>query len=168
MLFGPKKQPKPTPAEMSRKLREQALSVTAADLNLAPIEARPHVWGVLMELGYPEAVATLAAFAEGSVSLYISTGGGIIGAEEHPSVREASERFLSIAQRHIADFEPAAETPPPKPGRTRFHVRTFNATLTAEADEQDLGHGRHKLSPVFHAGHAVITEMRLASEKHGA
>jgi hypothetical protein len=168
MLFGPKKQPKASPVEMSRKLREQALSVTAADLNLAPIEARPHVWGVLMELSYPEAVATLAAFADGSVSLYISTGGGIIGAGEHPPVREVSEKLLSIAQAHIADFEPAAATPLPKAGRTRFYVRTFNATLTAEADEQDLGHGRHKLAPVFHAGHAVITQMRLASEKRGA
>ena len=158
---------KPTPAEMSRRLREQALSVSAGELNLAPIEARPQVWGVLMELGYPEAVATLAAFADGSVSLYISTGGGIIGAGEHPPVREAAEKLLSIAQTHVADFEPAAATPLPKTGRTRFHIRTFTATLTAEADEQDLGHGRHKLSPVFHAGHAVITEMRLASEKQG-
>ena len=47
----------------------------------------------------------------------------------------------------------------------RFYVRTFQATLTAEANEQDLGQNRHKLSPLFHAGHAVITQMRLVSEK---
>jgi len=69
-------------------MREQALSLAAADLNLEPIEARPHVWGAIMELGYAQAIASLCVFAEGTVSLYVSTGGGIAGAGEHPSVRE--------------------------------------------------------------------------------
>jgi len=164
MQFGKKKNETEDPATASRRLRETALSVTAAHLNLAPIEARPHVWGVLMELGYPQAVATLAAFADGSVSLYISTGGGVIGAGEHKPVREEAERLLSLAETHVADFERADETPYPEPGRVRFYVRTFHTTLTAEADDQDLGHLRHKLDPVFHAGHAVITQIRLISE----
>jgi len=162
MLFGRKKS---RPAEIARGMREQALSLTAADLNLQPIEARPHVWGAIMELGYAQAVASLCAFADGTVSLYISTGGGIIGAGEQPAVREQAERFLTIMETHVADFERVDDTPPPIPGRVRFYVRTFQATLTAEADEQDLGQNRHKLSPIFHAGHAVITQMRLVSEK---
>ena len=80
-------------------------------------------------------------------------------------VREAAERLLTITEKYVPEFEPASQTPLPQTGRVRFYIRTFNATLTAEADEQDLGNLRHKLSPVFHAGHAVITEMRLASEK---
>jgi len=150
---------------MSRNLRQKALSVSAADLDLAPTEARPHVRGVLMDLGYPQAVATVAVFADGTASLYISTGGGVIGAGEHPPVREAAEKLLAIAEARIADFEPVAETALPPGGRVHFYIRTFTGTLTADADEQDLGHGRHKLSPVFHAGHAVITQMRLESER---
>ena len=151
---------------MSKKLRDQALSVTAQDLNLEPIEARPHVWGVLMELGYPQAVATLVTFGDGSTSLYISTGGGVIGAGEHKAVREECERFLAVVERHLADFEPAdIETPLPRPGRVRFYVRTFQSTLTAEADEKLLVNPQHKLWPVYQAGHAVITQMRLMSER---
>ena len=165
MPFGKKKEGDKDPAATSRTLRDKALSVTAADLNLAPIEARPHVWGVLMDLGYPQAVATLAVFADGSASLYISTGGGVIGAGDHKPVREEAEKFLSVVETHVADFERAEETPYPKPGRVRFYVRTFQTTLTAEADEQELGQLRHKLGPVFHAGHAVITQMRLISER---
>jgi len=154
---------------MSKSLRDQALSVTAQDLNLKPIEARPHVWGVLMELGYSQAVATLVSFADGSTSLYISTGGGVIGAGEHQAVREEADRFLAVAEQHIADFDPVdGETPPPKPGRVRFYVRTFQSTLTAEAEDAPLARGQHKLSPVFHAGHAVITQMRLMSERREA
>ena len=165
MPFGKHKQEETDPVAISRKLREKALSVTAQDLNLAPIEARPHVWGALMELGYPQTIATLAAFADGSVSLYISTGGGFLDGGEHPPVREEADRFLGIVEQHIADFEPADdEMPLPRTGRVRFYVRTFQSTLTAEVDEALLMSRTHKLAPVFQAGHAVITQMRLLSK----
>jgi hypothetical protein len=167
MSFGKKKHEdeEKDPAAMSRQLREQALRVTAADLNLEASGARPHVWGVLMELGYSEAVATLAAFADGSTSLYISSGGGMIGAGEHKPVRDEAEKFLMTVQEHIGEFTPTDETPTPSAGRVRFYVRTFASTLTAEADEKLLGNRLHKLSPVYIAGHAVLTQMRLISER---
>jgi len=40
--------------------------------------------------------------------------------------------------------------------------------LAAEADEQDLGHGRHPLTHVFHAGHGVIAAVREATEKRSS
>jgi hypothetical protein len=150
---------------MSRELRDKALSVTAEDLKLAPTEARLNVWGILMELGYPQAIATLAVFADGTSSLYISTGGGVIGAGQHKPVREEAEKFLFVAQSHIEHFEPADGLPYPKAGRVRFYIRTFETTLTAEADAEELGSNHHKLGPLFHAGHAVITQMRLISER---
>ncbi len=166
-LFGKRKNEdseEKDPAAMSRRLRERALGVTAADLDLRPTGVRPDVWGVLMELGFPEAVATLAAFADGSTSLYVSSGGGVVGAGQHQPVRDEAERFLFAVQQHLAEFQPTRETPLPREGRVRFYVRTFDSTLTAEADEKLLGNRLHKLSPVFHAGHAVITQIRLISE----
>ncbi len=165
MPFGKKRDEEKNPAAVSREQRDRALRVTAADLSLAPTEARLNVWGVLMELGYPQAVATLAVFADGTSSLYISTGGGVIGSGEHKPVRAEAEKFLFAAQSFIEHFERAEDTPYPKAGRVRFYVRTFEATLTAEADEQDLGRKIHKLGPLFHAGHAVIAQMRLISER---
>ena len=77
----------PNPAEMSQQLRAEALARSAQDLGLSSSPEDPTVFGILMETGYPEAVATLAVFVEGSTSLYFSSGGGIIGAGEHDSVR---------------------------------------------------------------------------------
>ncbi len=54
--------------------------------------------------------------------------------------------------------------PLPAQGRVRFYVRTFGGLVTAEADEDDLGYERHELSPVFRAGHAVISEIREIDE----
>ena len=154
----------PDPAEATRLLREQALMVEAGQVGLAPTPQRPHVWGLLMETGYPQAVVTLVALADGTASLYFSNGGGIIGAGQHDSVRTAAETLLDAAEAHHAGFAPAAATPPPGVGRVRFYVRTFGGTLTAEADEQDLGDGRHLLAPVFHAGHAMIAAISEVSE----
>jgi hypothetical protein len=163
MPLWPWKKPKPSRADTSRELRERALSLTPSELNLAPTAELPNVFGILMETAYPEAVASLVAFAEGSTSLYFSSGGGIIGAGEHESVRAALVPFFRTAESHLHAFTRSDSTPLPKPGRVRFYVRTFERTLTAEADEQDLGEMRHPLSPLFHAGHNVIGAVREAT-----
>ena len=113
-----------------------------------------------MELGFPNGVSSLGVFADGTVDFYISTGGGIREAGENKLVREAGENFLTAAEANLADLGPAADTPLPKPDHVRFYIRTFEATLTADADEKDLRSNHHKLSPLFRAGHAVITKMR--------
>ena len=149
--------------EAVRALREQVFRVEPQELGLTPTTARPHVWGVLMETGYPEAVVTLVAIADGTTSLYFSNGGGILGAGEHESVRAASEMLLEVAEAHLGSFSAAATPKIPQVGRVRFHVRTFAGTLTAEAGEEDLGEDRHVLSPVFYAAHEVIGAIRECS-----
>ena len=158
-----RRKPKPDPTQTVRALREQALGVGAAELGLVATTGRAHVWGVLMETGYPEGVATLVALGDGTSSLYFSNGGGIIGGGEHARVRAASDRFLTTAEAYVTEFTNADATPFPGVGRVRFYVRTFEGTLTAEASEDDLGEQRHALSPLFHSGHAVIAAMRELS-----
>lgn len=118
------------------------------------------MWGVIMETGYPEAVATLVVLGDGTTSLYFSNGGGIIGAGEHEVVRAAGEVLLSSAEEYLDDFTVVTATPLPEVGQVRFYLRTFTGTLRAEAHEEDLGESRHKLSPVFHAAHSVIAAVR--------
>lgn len=155
-----RRKPKPDPAEAVRALRQQALTIDAAQLGLAPDARRAHVWGVVMETGYPEAVASLVVFADGTTSLYFSNGGGIIGAGEHASVSAASEALLTAAEAHLARLTPVGATPLPAVGRVRFHVRTFTGTLGAEVSEAEAGEGQHPLSPLFYAAHEVITAVR--------
>jgi hypothetical protein len=154
---------KADPAEPYVGLRQQVLTVDAGQLGLAPTMDRPHVWGVLMETGYPEAVATLVVLADGTTSLYFSNGGGVIGAGTHDVVRAAGDEFLLATEAHVGGFTAASAMPLPDIGCVRFYVRTFEGTLTAEASEDDLGEDRHGLSPLFHAGHAVISAVRTST-----
>lgn len=152
---------------MMRRLRHYALSATAEELEIAPTETRPRVWGAVMELGYATGIATLMSLADGTTSLYFSNGGGVIGAGEHAPVREAAEAFLDAAEAHLDRFQPVETTPaPPTPriGRVRLYARTFDGTLGVEATDEELSRGLHPLSALFHAGHAVIAAIREQSE----
>ncbi|HEX5832139.1 MAG TPA: hypothetical protein VFY16_14245 [Gemmatimonadaceae bacterium] len=146
--------------DIARQLREHALAVAAPDLDVAPAPGHTHVWGVLMETGYPEGVATLVCLADGATSLYFSNGGGVIGAGEHQRVRDAATRFIAMADACVAELEPTTTHPFPKAGRVRFYARTFHGLRTAEASEDELGAQPHPLSPVFLAGHAVVSAIR--------
>jgi hypothetical protein len=151
-------------AAMMRRLREQALRVSAHDLEITPSELRPRVWGALMELGYATGIATLMSLADGTTSLYFSNGGGVIGAGEQAAVREAAEAFLDSAEAHLDEFQPVEATPTPRIGRVRLYARTFQGTLGIEATDEELSRDLHPLSAVFHAGHAVITAIREQSK----
>ena len=141
-------------------LRAQALAMPPSEIGL--MVTGDQVWGVLMELPVSKETATVVAFADGSASIYLSSGGGFIGGGERPPVRRSAEAFLAAARAASASFAPAAAFPPPGEGRVRFYVRVGEAAAAAEAGEQELGSGGHPLSALYAAGQGVITAYRDA------
>ncbi|HET8649936.1 MAG TPA: hypothetical protein VFL95_07840 [Gemmatimonadales bacterium] len=152
---------KPDPAEAVRGLREQIFTMQAPDVGITPGPGHLRVWCVLMETGFAEGAASLLAVADGTVSLYFSNGGGIIGAGRHDEVRSAADRLIALADAHADDFAAASEHPLPAMGRVRFYIRTFDGCRTVEAGETELGENRRPLSPLFHAGQSVIAAVRM-------
>jgi len=144
-------------------LRSRALDLDPGSVGIEPSDVHPNVWGALMEMGLPEGVATLVSLADGTTSVYTSTGGGIIGGGEHESVARESHAFLVCVEEHLGDLQ-ATEPDLPSPGRVHLHALTFTGRLGAVASEEDLGGGAHPLSPVFYAGHEVITALRQTSD----
>jgi len=153
-----------TEAEGSAGLRRLVLSTSPEDLGLT-VDADPdRVYGVLMETGYDAAVVTIVSLIDGTTSMYFSTGGGTIGAGEQEPVAEATRAFVAMAQVFVGQTEPTTTFDLPDLGRVRFQLLTVGGGRTAEAGENDLGLGRHPLSPLFHAGQDVVNEIRLLSE----
>ena len=152
----------PDPKPIYLALRGKLLETDPASLGLAPSTSpgSRRVWAVVMDTAFPEGVASLVVVADGTTSLYTSTGGGTIGAGTHENVALASRAFLDRVDGALDLLVPASAFPLPTTGRVRFCVLTFDGGRTAEADEQDLGESRHPLSGVFHAGHDVLTELR--------
>ena len=154
----------PAPVDIIRDLRDRALTTSAADLGFTPSLEHPNVFGVVMDIGHPDALITLVSFVDGSTSLYFGSGGGIIGAGEHEPVRQATRALLARAERDLEAFQAADEPRLPAIGAVRFHVRTYRGARSAEAPEAQLVLGSHALSAVFIAAHAVITAVRVQND----
>ena len=152
-------------AEVGAELREKVFLSDPQKLGI-PTRAG-QAWGVVMDTGYPKAVATVMSMADGSASIYISSGGGHIGGQSRPAVRKAAVAFVESATANLDKLNPALQHPLPAVGQTRFYVLTPEGLFSAEAVEKELGENRHELSPLFYAGQEVITQFRLTSEGAG-
>ena len=139
-----------------------ALGVEPASIAVPEDESWSGAAVAAMELGLGDATATIIAIADGTVSMYLSTGGGVIGAGEHAAVRGAAGRFRTVVaeSRHL--LQPATEPPLPTAGMVRFHARTADGMFSAAAPEALLRSGRHPLAPLYAAGQDLLTEIRLS------
>jgi hypothetical protein len=148
------------------ELRSLALHVDPAQIEV-PEGEWPGASVALMEMSVGEGTETIVAVADGTVSLYTSTGGGTIGAGEHLSARQAGQRFLKVAAQSAPWMTPTTDFPLPSEGNVRFHVRSPEGDVTAEVPEQELRARRDLLAPLYLAGQDVISEIRSIAEQPG-
>jgi hypothetical protein len=151
-------------SDMYNGLRQRVLDLDPAEIGFAPTAELPDVYGLVLDLGFGDDVATLVTMLDGTTSLYVSSGGGMIGAGQYPQVVAVSQAALRVAQRHLADVPPSTDTSLPGEGRVAIRVLTYGGRRAAEASDSDLTSGTHPLSPVFDAAHDVITQLRLLDE----
>ena len=152
--------------QMYRDLRSQILTVSPDTVNLSPAPEHPLVWAAVMDWHVGSGVATLVAILEGTVSLYLSSGGGIIGAGAHADVFAVAKRFVTTMERHRNALKPTSDPPLPGSGGVRFIARTFEETLASdEVPTEELGEGQHALSPVFDVAQELIAVVRQASDR---
>lgn len=94
-------------------LRAHMLSLEPATVRPRPTRELPRVWGFVMDMTFPRGTASIVSLADGTRSLYTSTGGGVIGGGFHEPVAAASNRLLSILESHLDHLEADARTQPP-------------------------------------------------------
>ena len=167
--FTPKRKGgKETPEDAYMRLRYQALTTIAARLGLPGELKANDPYGVIMEMGIPKSVVTLAAFADGDARLYYKTGGGMVGGISHQSVRQAAQELVSLSRKVLGRMTKVTEYPLPGPDRVRFYVLTPRGIFTTEADRQRFGETASDLSTLFYKGQEVVTQMRQVQETREA
>jgi hypothetical protein len=162
MGWLPSKNPAQKPGNVYQGLRRNVLGLDPATIGLAPTPEHPMVFAGLMEMGMEGGVASLVVIGDGTTSLYYSTGGGIIGAGLHESVKAPSRFFLSSLERHVKELAPDEPGhPTPAAGMTHLRALIFGGGhLLVAARGEEFGEKRHPLWEIFYAGHGVITAMR--------
>jgi hypothetical protein len=148
-------------AEAAAKLREGVLS--RAMLSGLPPVAPGTVRGAVMDWNLGGGLATLVAIEDGTVSLYLNPGGGIIGAGTHANVAQAATVFRDAALRRRDAFKATDSFPPPGKDAMIFYLLTDSATLTSgEVSVADLQRGDHPLASLGKTSQDLLTAVRRA------
>ena len=104
--------------------------------------------------------ATLAAFADGKTSLYISPGKALTS-ENRRNVQDAVERFRAVAANRPDYFSTTADFDPPANGKVRFYRITRTGTYATYPQMIDvLQNEGQPLHALLEAGQALAAEMQ--------
>jgi hypothetical protein len=111
--------------------------------------------------------ATVVSLADGTTSMYTSTGGGVIGAGQHKGPADASLRFLAVLQAELDQFPPADAVPLPPADAVAFVVLTYDGIRRVETLQERLANPDDRAHPWWIAANDVMTEIRrLSEQKH--
>jgi hypothetical protein len=117
---------------------------------------------VIMDAHSDDSIHSLMSSTEGDASIYVSTGGVVIGGGRYPSVRAAAIAFVKEVMKHAGAMQPASEYPYPAPGHIRFYLRAGGRTSFIEVPESELAGGTHTFSAAYGAAEKVIAEYEKA------
>ena len=146
-------------------LREQAFHSSAQGLGIK-VASASEPWGVIMEIGFPEAAVTLVALKDGTASCYFANGGKVISGTEDKGVRENAKNLVLISNDFISRMSKTQDYPLPEIGKVRFYTLTESGIFATEfIDEKELKEGAHRFSGLFYLGHEVISALRSIHEK---
>ncbi len=162
----PKKQNSIKPKVISGKdntyeaMRYMALQVKPKDLNLSFETDKIIVYGMVLDWEMNGAIATTVAFQTGDASMYLSTGGAIIGGGTHEKVSDAAKMWVAIAQQYQQQAKPTTETPLPEANSVIIYFITNTGLYTASENVSNLEDKSSYWLPLFTEANKVITELR--------
>jgi len=143
-------------------MRNMAFSAKADQIGLENI-ADDKVYGLITEMDMNPATASVVSFLTGDTSLYLSTGGGFIGAGQHEEVREMVANKVDGFQKYLSRATKIDEPKLPEEGKVNFNFLTKNGIYSVTENLADLESGKSELSELFTEVNEIITQIRLKS-----
>lgn len=144
-------------------LRNMAFSVTPEQLGLEPSSDELHVYGIIMDWEMNGAIVTTVGFETGDASLYLSTGGGVIGGGKHENVQHACKGLIALAQKHIDRTTSTSSTPLPVHQEVIFYFLTSQGKYSAKESMKNFEDRTSQWLPLFEEVNKVITGLRQSS-----
>lgn len=146
-------------------LRNMALDVTPEQLQLSLPADQTKVFGVVMDWDLGDGTMTLITYQTGDASMYLSSGGGVIGGGQHENVNKASKEFVSMAQNYLDKSSKADTTTLPDKDCFKFYFLTNKGKFVAQESIDNVENKTSKWLNLFENANNVITELRLTTEK---
>lgn len=124
---------------------------------------------VLMDRTVSNGTYSVMASADGTASLYLSSGGGFIGgSQRYPQLHEAAQQAVHLATSSISQFAATEETDLPPSGEVYFYVATSSGVRRAVAKEAKLTDGTDPLLALGNTMQQIVTLYRLTTSQPSA
>ena len=146
-------------------LREMALSVTPDQLGIENTKGETNVFGIVMDWDLGNGIVTVAAYETGDASMYLSSGGGVIGGGQHENVRQAVFPYIKLGQNFLTMAEKTKTTPLPDKDCVRFYFLTNDETYYSQEKMKNIENENSDWLKLFEEANKVLTELRLTTEK---
>ena len=145
-------------------LRNMAFSTTPDQLGLELPVDQASVFGVVMDWEMDGATATTVAYLTGDASLYLTTGGGVIGGGQHENVKIAAKQFVTIAQTYFDKSSKTEKQLLPAKHQVNFYLLTNKGLFVGQEEIENLENNSSSWLELFEEGNKVLNELRLTTE----
>jgi hypothetical protein len=129
-----------------------------------PESAPDDVIAVMMEFRVGKEAATLVGAEDGTASLYLENGGGIIGMGFHAQTAAASLALVGCARSYLELFPAVSNFDLPAKGKSALRIVTRAGIHSAEFAEKELTPDS-SLAPLATAAEHLLTNARLLDER---
>jgi hypothetical protein len=145
-------------------LRNLALGATMEQIGVQFPPDQTKIYGVIMDWDVGEGTATLVAFLSGDASLYLSSGGGVIGGSGHDNVKQAAAAFIKKADEYLSKTSKTHSTPLPGKDGVKFYFLTNKGKFVGQEEVQNFDNNSSPWLDLFEEGNKLITEIRMVSD----
>jgi hypothetical protein len=146
-------------------LRSMAFSATPQQLGLEIPDDKTQVYGIILDWDLGDAIATIVGFETGDASMYLSSGGGVIGGGQHDNVRNVVKPYIKIGQDYLEKAAKSDTTSLPDKNCIKFHFLTNKGIYCAQEQMTNIENETSDWLKLFEEANKVLTELRLISEK---
>ena len=144
-------------------LRNMVFSLNAKSLGCEVNDPKQSLCTV-MEWKISDATSTLVSVIDGSTSIYLSSGGGVIGGGAHKKVVDVSSVFIKESEKYLDLMKKDMEHILPQQGHVSFYIVTIDGVYKYEGKEEEMTNGKDKFSKLFMNAQNVITELRKIAQ----
>lgn len=145
-------------------LRNLALGATMEQIGVQFPSDQTKIYGVIMDWEVGEGTATLVAFLSGDASLYLSSGGGVIGGSGHDNIKKAAATFINKAEKYLRETVKTDLTPLPGKDGVKFCFLTNKGKFVGQEEVKNFDNNSSPWLDLFDEGNKLITEIRMVSD----
>jgi len=142
------------------KMRNRAFDGSRTQYGIPPGSNSTDPWATVMEIGLADGTVTIIALADGSTSVYTSSGLFYIGGGEHQSLNAAARHMVAAVREVQPVMHHTQEYLLPQRGHIVFYALTDSGIFTAAAPQTGFADPNQPMAKLYTLGEQIVAEYR--------